>query len=237
MKIAYLIRTFGHQGLGGHYNSLKVTAETMSEDIECVIINIGKVFSPVIQDSKIKSYFIYSNGYNMLSSIFELNKIILDEKITVLHSFDESAFFFGRMISFKNKLPHLLTKCGGPNYRFYPKTDSLICYSQENFDYYKKSAKFDDTSVYLLPNRVTEFSSDFTLIKKLKEKYIKDSEVVMLRIARISKHYEKGFYQILDLVNELNKYSEVKIKLIFIGAIENYEVYSSLKKILIFYLL
>ena len=238
MKICYFISTLGH-GRGGHFYSLKVTAESLKQKVECVIINIGIFNSPVIDSANVKTYNVRFTGLNLLSAIRKLSRIVRHEKADVFHAFDTNSYFFARLMGSAYKKPVVLTRCGGPNpNRYYPYASDLIAYSTENEDFFKKERKFTTTRIYLIPNRISRFKSDFTRIDSIRSRLDSKSKI-FLRISRFSSGYKVSIVQCINLINRLNEDGYL-CQLVLIGAIEGKEVFDEIaqfqnEKIKIFY--
>jgi glycosyltransferase involved in cell wall biosynthesis len=124
----------------------------------------------------------------------------------------------------------VLTKCGGPNPKFYyPKSKNLITYSEENFRYFKSKKKYKKSNIYLIPNRVTYSKQDEERIGELNSTYrLGGYDYVFLRIARIGNAYKKTIKQLLNLHEKLAK--DFRCCTLIIGSIEDETVYKDLKK-------
>ena len=173
MKILYVISTIEqNSGNGGHYYSLKMTAEYINKKLDCAIIVIGTKESPVINQLNIKKYnLIYEkvNILNLIKIINDMKNVVELENPDVIHTFDEDAFFFGSLISIICKKPHVHTKCGGGNPRIaFPKVNNLILYSRENMDYFQRSRRFNGSNIYYIPNRIGDICQDVSKINKMK---------------------------------------------------------------------
>ncbi len=226
MKIMYLIATLGH-GRGGHFYSLRTTAESLDDIIDPYIVNIGKFHSPVIDSAKVPHETIYFNGWDLIGATISLIKIIRREKPDIIHTFDARILWFGRIMSRIYKIPLIHTIPGGPNpVGNFPFVKECILYSQENLDYFKKESKFQTSNFYLIPNRVNVIESDKDRIKLLKEK-INPEKKTFLRIARFGPAYKKSMIQAIDLIFILNQ-KNIPVQLIFIGAIEDTSVHKEI---------
>ena len=232
MKVLYIISTIGQcSGNGGHYYSLRTTAEYVNKKIDCAIIVIGTKESPVINQSKIKIYNLVYDKINILNLI----QIIKDTKIVakleeaeIIHTFDEDAFLFGSLISIICKKPHVHTKCGGGNPRIaFPKVNNLILYSRENMNYFQKSRRFNRSNIYYIPNRVGENFQNISKINKIKS-IINTNDKLFLMISRINDYKKSSLLQSINLINKLNA-NGLKSTLIIIGVIQDVETYDEIK--------
>lgn len=223
MRVLYLISTF-EKGVGGHYFSLQSTLESLIPEIKPVVVNIGRVESPVISDFKCPKYQFIYKYFNFIKIQKRILKIIQQYQIDRIHCFDDRAYLFIRNHRFKN-IPMVLTKCGGPNPRYYPKTQNLILFSKENSDYFKD--KKDYKNIHLVPNRILPFTPALDKVNALKKKLeINEGSIVFLRIARISYYYKESLLQSIRLVREFPNTS-----LIILGQVVDKEVLDQIRKI------
>jgi glycosyltransferase involved in cell wall biosynthesis len=219
-----------HSGRGGHYYSLRTTAEEMSKKLDCAIVVIGKRESPVINQSKVKTYNLIYKKINIIKVIKDLKNIIDIERPQVIHSFDEDTFFFGSLISNILKKPYIHTKCGGPNSRIaFPKVNNLILFSQEDVRFYQSSRRFKKTNLFFIPNRIREIPSDFLRIKNIKLSVDCDESKIFLIISRLEEYKKKDILQAINLVKKLNS-DGIKTKLIIIGALQDVNVGKEIKE-------
>lgn len=230
MKILFIISTIGNkQGRGGHYYSLKTTFEEVNKQFDCIIINVGRRKSPVIDSINGKIFNITYKHFNPVKIFFQIKKIFDMEKPDVIHSFDVNALFFARLFGFVYKTPRVHTKCGGPNPpRFYPYVKNFIFYSQENYDFFKKSKKFSESNLYLIPNRIAIIEQDFKRINEIKL-LIKPESKVFLRIARLSSYYQDSIFQSINLIKLLNQ-EKISSQLIIIGTNQDDQLYKELSQ-------
>jgi hypothetical protein len=231
MKVLYLISTMEpHSGRGGHYYSLRTTAEEMSKKLDCAIVVIGKIESPVINQSKVKIYNLIYKKINIIKVIKDLKNIIDIERPQVIHSFDEDTFFFGSLISNIVKKPYIHTKCGGPNSRIaFPKVNNLILFSQEDVKFYQSSRRFKKTNLFFIPNRIREIPSDFLRIKNIKLSVDCNESKIFLIISRLEEYKKNDILQAINLVKKLNS-DGIKTKLIIIGALQDVNVGKKIKE-------
>lgn len=228
MKVCYVISCMKlNTGLGGHYHSLKATAEALSKEVSVLIIIVGNNPCPTIEQSGLP-YERIPVTYNIIGGIKHLIKSLKAFKPDVLHSFDNKADFFARSASNYLKIPKINTKCGGasPN-KYYPDQKNLIIYSREDFGYFSKNEKFKDSNVYLIPNRVVEIIDDEERIKDVKKNT--KHKTVFLRISRIGDYYKKSLIQAINLIKWLTAEGS-DAELIILGKIESEAIYNELKE-------
>lgn len=229
MKILYMISTVGpNSGNGGHYYSLRTTAEWINKRMDCIIVVIGNKESPVINDSKIKVYNIISERIGLIKVIKELMHIVQIEHPDVIHVFDEDSFFFGNLLSIIYKKGYIYTKCGGGNPRIaFPRVDNLILYSQENLSFFKSSRRFKKANIYYIPNRIGDVVQDISKINKIRL-ILNENSKIFLIISRLNWNKKNAIFQTINLINRLNK-EGMKSELIIIGTIQDINVYEELK--------
>lgn len=231
MKVLYLISTMDpHSGRGGHYYSLRTTAEEISKKLDCAIVVIGKRESPVINQSKVKVYNLIYEKISVIKVMKDLKNIIDIECPQVIHSFDEDTFFFGSLISNILKKPYIHTKCGGPNSRIaFPKVNNLILFSQEDVRFYQSSRRFKKTNIFFIPNRIREIPPDFSRIKSIKLSVDCNKSKVFLIISRLEEYKKNDILQAINLIKKLNS-EGIKTKLIIIGALQDETVGKEIKQ-------
>jgi len=221
-KVMYLIGTLGH-GRGGHFYSLKTTAESLVDVIEPLVVNIGRNNSPVIDSMNVKHYTVLFSGWNIVKTISSLSDLIKKENPDVIHTFDTRVLWFGRFLSQKFKKPIIHTVCGGPNPNgYFPFIKECIVYSKENLDFFQKMPKLHKSKFYFIPNRVQEIKTDNKRIAKIQKKV--NITKTFLRISRFNAAYKKSMIEAIDLVMYLNN-RQIKTQLILVGTIEDKVVY------------
>jgi len=230
MKICYFIFTRSH-GRGGHYYSLRTTAEAIQKKCECLIIDIGLAPSPIIKQSIIKSHHIYFNGFNIITVMGKVFRLLKQEKPDVLHAFDEHSYTIARFAGTHFRKAIMLTKCGGSNPgRFYPYAKNIIVYSTENKLFFNTKEKFLNSNVSYIPNRVSETKQDYERIARLRSKFGIDKETpTILRIARFSPLHRLPFLQSIYLTRKLNEEGQ-KCNLLIIGVVEDGHILEEITK-------
>ena len=225
MNILYLISCL-KQGKGGHYYSLKTTADEMNKTNRVFIASIGTDVSPVFKN--MQNYFPITTRFPTYESVRKIISIVKENNIDVIHSFDDNADFFARITSNITKVPALLTKCGGPiPKKYYPKTRTLVVFSLEDMHYFNKSRKHQRTNLLHIPNRVCATEQDQIAIKELK-KGIDPEATILLRISRFSKLHKKSIMDSINIVKCLRK-DGLKVSLLVIGTKDS-DVYEEIIK-------
>lgn len=237
MNILFLISCINSKsnGLGGHYHSLKVTVKSLAPKFNITIACVGTMFPKALENFEIESGIQIVNLTNKKFTPFYTYKKVANlakkNKCGLIHSFDRNAFFYGRLISFTNGSANVLTKCGGDNKGYLPFSENIICYSKENFDFLKQQSKFSKSQVFLIPNRINKFESDFSQIKEIRKIIKQPSEyAIILRISRLGKYYLSTNINTIKLVKKLND-GGVKCVGVFVGTIESDSSLQELKRI------
>ena len=234
MKIAFVISCINSKsnGSGGHYYSLLETVFQVSNKYETLIVSIGNV-KPKVLDSYNGKLYVLKLNKNINRPLRDLSKIVKKEEVDVLHAFDDLAFFWSRTVSYQEKIKSCLTKCGGRNPKFYyPTSNTLVNFSQENYSYFKNKKKFASSELFFVPNRLRAFDSDKKRILSLYEELPVNMQnsFKFLRISRLGKYYQKSAEQLIRLVKKLRS-ENINACAIFVGKIESIEVYEELKAI------
>ena len=235
MKVVFIISCISSKskGLGGHYHSLLETVKALSNDHEISIISVGNIFPKALENFNIQNVKLIDLTYDKFKPFKTYKKIrncIREGQFEVIHSFDRNAFYYGRMVSYFHKIPHVLTKCGGNNKGYLPYAKNLICFSKENFEFYKTQQKFRSIKLELIPNRISNFNSNKEKISEIKMRSkFTDGDSVILRISRIGNYYLRTNLNMISLVNQLNK-DGVSCKGIIVGTIENESSFQKLKE-------
>lgn len=224
MTIIYLITTVGH-GKGGHFHSLNTIANEVGKTENVHVINIGFKSSEVLDKSNYKYSFIPFNGFNFLDALFKIKKIVKELNPRAIHAFDVEAFAFSRLISKSRGQNSYLNKCGGPNpKKYYPIADCLILFSKENETYFLTHNRYKKTKIAVIANRVKPVKIDAARVKLFYQQY-GVSELSILRIARIGKHYHNSITQAINLIRWL-KDQGLSVRLIVIGTIQSQDIYN-----------
>jgi len=224
MRVLYIICNVTN-GKGGHFHSLSTTVVALSNNIQYKVIVIGLRPSEVFNDISGMD-FVYFNGINFISAFTKIYKITKSFKPKVLHSFDTRANSFARLLSKLFNLPVFHTQCGGKHKRNIPFNKNFILYSNENYNQYTQLNKFENSNLYLIPNRVGQIENDENCISHIKN--IVRSRKIILRISRISDYYAESFFQAVNLTNRLNSDGILSV-LLLIGVKESSDLVEKLR--------
>jgi hypothetical protein len=213
-----------NKGVGGHYFSM-LSLLDMEVFNGADILEIGYNKSPIL--SNLKSYkFINFSFFKCIWALRELKSTLLNRESINVFCFDVYSYSLIRMLLSKksNNITITLVKCGGPNPSlYYPKTDNLICFSKENYDFFRK--KSPTSLVSLIPNRV---SREKLLASQDKVQVFEELiGLKILCIARIGNEYKNKFLLANELKNSILNLGD-KCTLICIGSIDDSYVFSEL---------
>lgn len=235
MTIAYIASNINtaSKGNGGHYYSMLATAGVLEKSNRVLVLNIGTAESIALERTELEVINIIDPHLRTFSLLKRLNKILKQNSVDIIHSFDDLSFFYSRTVSVWRKIPIILTKCGGVNPRYYPFCRNLITFSVENTAYFRSKKKFKNSHICLIPNRVKPFTTDFPRVKELQDKHdLHQYDFVFLRISRIGKQYEKSARQLINLVKVLNN-KGLNIGILFLGTVVDNHVLEELKKLVL----
>lgn len=225
MKILFLVSSLGH-GRGGHIHSLNHIAGEIGKYQTIEIVSFGKDLNPVLSNNAFyKGSIDISKGYFKINS--QLRNKLKEFKPDIIHCFDDTVLplILGFPVIWKYRV--VWTRCGGqnPNFKRNLKAHHMICFSKENHDWYSNNKHFRNSNIYLVPNRVKKIKLPTSHNHPFKKDILKFNFV---RIARIGKSYEEGFWKILNLIERLK--DDYPINLYIIGVIEKEDLYEELTK-------
>lgn len=193
-------------GKGGHYHSLLVYAKALSEAGNFVtIVSIGRRPIDIYQETGLDYYNISGDTTKLFSELRRLRTIIRSSGATNVHAFDKSSTFYAQIASYLFNLKITVTKCGGPNPRWFPEVKDIILFSKENFEWFEHSKKHRNSRLWLIPNRVEAFNVCRKRVNALIERYQVNLDVpIILCVARISRQNEKRINGAIKLCEYLN---------------------------------
>lgn len=237
-NVLYGVSNFGGD-MGGHLRSLKsILQEMTANDQVNIYLVLFSLKTPKegIYNFPTPHFHIITNDLTGLSCIRrmrkDLHQLFAAERFDVIHAFDSNAFYFLRSLSDAKKVPIVLTKCGGPpapKWK-YPACRHITLFSVEDMVNFKSQARFRETNLHLIPNRVKAPVQDQQLIAQLKEKY--NGGFDFLRISRFAKLHEHSLMQSIDLVKYLRAQGIHK-RLLILGGVEDQEVYNRVEAALV----
>lgn len=217
-----------HTGVGGHYFSLSAVAnEIISDSNEAFVVNIGFSESPVLNSQlKCDVFNFHDSWLTTPKLLMDIIKKLRTEKFDVIHCFDENSYFFGRLVAKYFDVQIVLTKCGGPDPKYYfPHCGLTTIFSNENKEYFDRTGR----EVTLIANRVR--AEDLSSCQNYFDNRVSSriEGKVILCISRISKSYEKKIKQSISFSLKLTEHG-VSNTLVIIGIVEDKDVFDRLKK-------
>lgn len=202
-------------GLGGHTRSMRDISNSINP-----FVTSTKIFiicaKPQVNYIEEINYLFLKDGYNKNISLIKEHI----SKKTIIHFFDIESYSYFSLINHDNIL---VTRCGGVNPSFWPKSLLTTTFSKENSEYFKTIGL---KNVFYIPNRVTNFHFNQELIDNIKNKYnISKDDYIALRVCRIKKYYQESLLQTLNLGDEISKKIKKQVIVILIGGIEDHKIY------------
>lgn len=219
MNILFLVSSEG-KGAGGHFNSLYQVSMEMGRKHNVKVMLLGKGGSPIVESSPYFDRNI-NVGHNLKDFRLlnkELKRVSKDFHPDIIHCFDTDSL--NRVLlsrSFRNTAI-VLNKCGGPNPQKsnYQHADAIVVFSKENQNWYLNNKNYNNSSIYLIPNRVRELNK---LPKEKQKESASTDKLTFVRISRLGGAYEHTLLQTYKLLDILSK--SCPVELFVIGRIQN----------------
>ncbi len=222
-KILFVISSFSvsNTGQGGHYYSLKTITsalERAGDDVS--VLSFGDFAPPALQDLKI-------NYKHIDVASWSANLPEWCSAATHVHAFDRRSFYFARKIGRWNGAKVYLTKPGGPNTSYFPFSEDIILFSEENLNFMRSDPNLKGARMHLVPNRVasavvsTERVADFDRTHPFEG-------TTVLRIARIGQSYRRSILQTVKLAAHLRDRG-ARARAVLIGTPQDQEVLSEVR--------
>lgn len=212
MKVFFFITSSDRSAKGGHFRSCLTIAESLRDDMEVEIINIGSFKSPVFEQSAVPVRFYPVNWSNWISQTRRIARYVRSAGEARMLSFDFFSFFVARTVSRLTRVPGAFIRCGGRNPSYSPQSPAIFCFSRENYDFYRRL--HPRLPIYLVPNRVAPArlaAPDGSLRRR-----VGNDAPIILRIGRFVPNYELVNRSTLALSRFLT-HEGVAHNLVFIG--------------------
>lgn len=226
MRILFFISVHGH-GSGGHFYSLDHISRKIGEKNEIRIVTVGLGHSRIISQNPYFEAQLFFNGYNVFLLRRKLNEIIGKYKPEIYHFFDNDCYNVIRILCYSRNYKMVLNKCGGPNFKQFPSIKNLIVFSKENYRWFKSKQKFEQSSVYHIPNRVEALKLDPEYHPIPRD----NSKFTFIRICRIGFKYKKSIIDSINLIDYLHSIGLTNTKLYIIGVVTDIEVLEEVSNI------
>lgn len=219
MRIMFFISVHGH-GRGGHFNSLNHVANNISSYHQVGIVAVGPGHSAIIsQNSNFLAHIEY-NGFNVLSLKKKVDSAVSEFKPDIMHCFDVGVYNIIRLLYSPTQFKIALNRCGGPNPKKFPHIKNLVLFSTENRSWFTANAKYRDSNISLIPNRVSVIkTTPMADVQKPRGFF------TFVRIARIGTGYKKSIFDSIALIERLVETEGQRVKLYIIGVIECRDIF------------
>lgn len=217
MNIIYLAFS-SSVGLGGHIRSMRDISNSIKP-----FVSSTKMF---VICAKPQAKYLDGINYLFLKDGYQKNLHTLKKNISkksILHFFDIESYSYFSLINQNNIL---VTRCGGVNPYFWPKSLSTTTFSKENLHHFRDIGV---KNLFYIPNRVKDYDFNQKLIDKIRNKYnISNDDYIILRVCRIKEYYHESLLQTLSLGDEISKKIKKQVTVILIGGIEDDKIYESI---------
>src|SRR5690606_141433 len=131
----------------------------------------------------------------------KLDKILESYQPDIIHCFDTNAYNVIKLLVPASKNKFVLTKPGGPNKADFPVCENLTLFSEENRRWFAMRKRYNNTNIYLIPNRVKRIQITDSKIASTIQKDA--AEFTFVRIARLGEAYKKGILDAINLIRIL----------------------------------
>ena len=136
-SIAYLIMSYNNNATGGHYRSLFSIYNYYRAFYNIKVINIGFIKSPVFTSVAENDFIFFKiNLFNFFYSFIKIFKYLNKNNFDIFHCYDTESLFIAKLYILLNNnsnIKLIYTKCGGPNFKFYPFAPVVVTFSIENY--------------------------------------------------------------------------------------------------------
>lgn len=228
MKIAFLLMS-GSSGFGGHHvSAFEIMNGLRNLGHECRLLSFGAVPSRVFSDDSTSRNFTLTpidlNGRKKLA------KFIKSEEFDAFFPMDETSCRILISVYPKALSKTIPVKPGWINVSSWTNlTKDFVCFSKENYEYMRSLTKYNNVSVHLVPNRVSEVKPDEVRIRKFCEQYgVDENEKVILAVSRIDPDKLCVFHSAKILSDYLNDHGFPN-RLFIIGSVSSEETLKELK--------
>lgn len=226
MKILYVTEVGDAAGIGGHVYSIQALIRALAPTIECGTVVFGGAPCPALEALPRRPHQIpFQRNRLRLREWARFREIVRAEKPDVIHAFEPTTCAFARRAAARFGCGLVYTKCGGPNpsrrfpWSYFPRVPRLIVFSRENEEYFRSRRDFRRTQIWRIPNRVGEVEPDPGKVAALRAR-LDPARPVILRVGRISSHYEKTAEACIRLVRRLAE-DGIPAQMVFLGAVHD----------------
>lgn len=206
-------------GSGGHYYSAMTIAKSLSRQHSVSIINVGNFPASALSNSDIDVEFIDIDITKRLGvDRKDLKHALAKRKPDVIIAFDSSSGSLVRRLCIKLRCGYLLVKPGGgiPK-QYYQNNRFQVHFDLKDFNWARQRTHYEKSDITHIPNRVSAPLQDDQTIEQLRKRFsISKSEIIVIRIGRITNSYESSFLAAIQLTNFLRE-SGFPTRLVVIG--------------------
>lgn len=215
----------GMNELGGHYFSALVTAKELKKEHKVCVLVIGDFIPKTLETNEVHLSFVkYRPGAFQIYPE-NVKATVRDVNPDIIIAFDEKSGSILRVLSATRKLGFIQVKAGGPIPRTPLQNNPFqVHFSQKDYDLARKRIRYKNRLIAWIPNRVKDEECDWPSIEELRQELrMADDEIVMIRIGRVDRKYERAFVAAINAAN-IMRYAGFKVRLIMIGAITHQDV-------------
>jgi len=224
--ISFIISTKkdSNTGIGGHYYSLMTYLNVLKSSFDLNVLHFNELDKTILDSYDFSGINYYS--FNKKKKDYE-NVVAASSLVVMFGSFYNITNV--RKICLVKKIPIISVKPGGASpQRYYPYFDAIICFSSENYNWFKTKYLYKSkTNIILLPNRIEKNEINHNRINNFS--FIRKDSINILRISRINKNYYEAFHKTINLHKELLNYG-INVNTVLIGLVEDKYVLAKLGK-------
>lgn len=219
----------GSTGLGGHYFSCITTVRELQKKHSIELINLGDFFADSIKNSSVRASFISTPIRSIDSGRCLLYEKMLDFKPDVVIAFDVLAGLFIRPLCSRIACGFVQVKAGGDiPITFFPRNLFQVHFIRKDVDWANSRVSNKKKLIVWIPNRVETPERDCQALDAFRtELNVSDSDIIIIRIGRISESYRPAFLSAFALKEFLGEHG-YPVRLFIIGAIESPHLYDEL---------
>ena len=224
--ITFIISTKkkSNTSIGGHYYSLITYLNVLKSTFNLNVLHYNELDKTILGNYDFSgiNYYTYNKRNKDYKNVVEGSSIVV-----MFGSFYNITKI--RKICLIKKIPIISVKPGGATpKRYYPYFDGIICFSAENYNWFKTKYLYRSKSnIILLQNRIEKIEINHNRINNFK--FIRKDSINILRISRINKTFYEAFHKTVNLHKELLK-SGVNVNTVLIGIVEDKDVLAKLEK-------
>lgn len=225
-RVLFFIGCFrgNNSGSGGHYYSLLTMAKALGTPYTIVVI--GDFFPPALSGQPSVEFFDVG-----AAGVLSFHPRVLSHlgKPRIVHAYDfRSTIYASKTASFFG-VPLVVTKPGGPPLKAWSMTcRNMVVFHDEDYAALSGRRFFKPQRFVKIGHRV-KAGEDVSLRRKNPFSCCDDTDLKLLRIARIGSAYIQSVYQSIALLDRLQSDGH-KAFLAIVGRIENSQIHEQLQR-------